>query len=205
MDAAGGGWDVGLFSDNKTRTEITRKLVPPNPGTFDLRVAAVTAFNQKNLPKLPSQFTVDDETKPIRYVTIAADANLDDSVDPNAPPNYYTPTITANELVGLPPPTYVPGRVTLLQMVYRLLGEVRYTTLEPRTIAGITRLGVREHRYNAFQLNDIAVNLDSALGLPNTFQPQSFGGGVFERANHATLSGALTGLRVVEAIKEIER
>jgi hypothetical protein len=201
MDAAAGGAAVALFSDNSTLTQLTRQFVPPNPGTPDLRVSAVRAFNARNFPLMKDYFIVDGELNVFHRWTIAADGNLDGSIDQSKLPN-FVPTIQANETVGLPPSTNVPLRVTMLQMVYRTLGTVVETSLETRTIAGVSGRGVVEHRRRQFELNDFAVTVESAHTMPNIFRPASFP--IFEPANHATISNSSIGVRVLAAIKPLQ-
>jgi len=201
MDAAGGGRSVALFSDQPKLTQLVRTFLPPNPGTPDLRVSAVRAFNDRNLPLLKDYFIVNGELNVFHRWTVGADGNLDDSVDQTKLPE-FVPTIQANETVGLPPPNIVPGRVTLLEIVYRTLGVVVETSLERRTILGVTGWGVVEHRRRQFELNDFAVTVESAHGMPNITRPLSFP--IFDRANHSTLSNSISGARVLEAIKPIQ-
>lgn len=205
LDAAAGGWNVALFSDNPTVTEMTRRFAPPNPGTPDLRVSAVRAFNDRNFPVLNAKdyFIVDGELNIFHRWTVAAEGNLDDSFDPSQAPE-FVPTIQANEIVGLPPSTSVPEavRVRVLQMVYRTLGTVAETSLETVTIGPVTGRGVIEHRTIGFERNDFAVTVNSANGMPNLLRPPSFP--IFDRANHATVSNSTIGARVLAAIKPLQ-
>ena len=205
MDAAGGGRYVALTSSNPVLVQLVRTFLPPNPGTPDLRVSEVSAFNDRNLPRLKDYFIVDGELNVFYRWTIAGEGNLDDSVDLSKAPR-WVPTITENETVGLPPPNFLPGRVKLLETIYRTIGTVQYTTLEPHIIATGTVYGVREHRVPElkFLRNDFVVTTESANFMPNTApRPASFPI-EFERVNHATISNSNLGLRILEAIKPLQ-
>lgn len=202
MDAAAGGWNVALFSDNPTVTEMTRRFAPPNPGTPDLRVSAVRAFNDRNFPAMKDYFIVDGELNVLHRWTVAAEGNLDGSIDLSHAPE-FVPTIQANEIVGLPPRSLPdPVRVRVLQMVYRTLGTVAETPLETVTVLGVTGRGVIEHRTTGFERNDFAVTINSANGMSNIFRPPSFL--TFDLANHATISNSTIGARVLAAIKPLQ-
>lgn len=193
-----------IFSDQPTLTLLTQKFVKPNPGTADLRVSEVRKFNAWNLPALKDYFIVDGELNIFHRWTMAADGNLDGSTDQSKLPN-YVPTIQQNETIGLPPklPSLAgPIRVKLLETVYRTLGVVVETTVEPKTIAGITKMGVKEHRRTQFELNDFAVTVESANFMPNVLRPGSFP--IFTPANHATISNSNVGSMILEAIKPLQ-
>lgn len=205
MDAAGGGRYVALFSSNPVLVQLVRTFLPPNPGTPDLRVSAVRAFNDRNFPRLKDYFIVDDELNVFFRWTIAGEGNLDDSVDLSKAPQ-WVPTITFNETIGLPPPNFLPGRVTLLETIYRTMGVVQYTTLEPHVITAGLVHGVKEHRLPPlkFNRNDFVVTTESANFMTNTApRPGSFPV-EFERANHSTMANSNLGLRILEAIKPLQ-
>jgi pimeloyl-ACP methyl ester carboxylesterase len=206
MDAAGGGKYVAVFSTNPALVQLVRTFLPPNPGTPDLRVSEVRAFNDRNLPRLKDYYIVDGELNVFNRWTIAGEGNLDDSVDLSKAPR-WVPTLTENEMVGLPPPNLLgPVRVKLLQTIYRTIGTVQYTTLEPHLVALGTVYGVREHRVPPlkFLRNDFVVTTESANFMPNTApRPASFPV-EFERANHSTLANSNLGLRILEAIKPLQ-
>jgi hypothetical protein len=211
VDAKEGGRAVAFFSDDRVRAGVAR-LKGASAGQYDLRVSKVEEFNQKNIPMLPTSFTVDGETLPMKYTTVAADANLDHSVA-NGTPGYparvgqYKPTISGNELTGIPRiGPFGAGTSTAMQMVYRLMGDVQYTTLEPRTkilpgtILPVTGMGVIEHKHNYFQLNDFLVTVQSAhrLGFVGfeIWPPEWYTG-----ANHASMSNAFVGRLVLDKLK----
>jgi hypothetical protein len=186
-----------LFSDQQLLTGLTKIFGKPNNGTWDLRVSEVKKFNEENLPRLPNYFIVDQELNPFYRWTVAADGNLNESVD-----QHNVPTIQQNETIGLPPKLNFPGRVKMLEKVYRTLGDVAETSLEPRTFAGVTRMAVKEHRRTHFELNDFAVTVESAHSMPNLFRPLSFP--PYDLANHATISNSIIGARVLDAIKNLQ-
>lgn len=204
MDAAGGGKFVAVFSDDPTLTELVRVFLAPNPTTEDLRVSAVTQFNDLNLPKLKDYFIVDGELNVFHRWTVAADANINESIIQERLPE-FVPTIQQNETVGISPKFNIPGRLSMLEKVYRTLGVVHYTTLEPRTVGGITGMGVIEHRsgpLQPFELNDFAVTIHSANFMPNITRPASFI--TYEPANHATISNSTIGTKIRDAVKPIQ-
>jgi hypothetical protein len=190
-----------LFSDQSLLTALTKVFGKPNNGTSDLRVSEVKKFNEQNFPRLPDYFVVDDEMNVFWRWTVAADGNLDGSTDQSKLPN-YVPTIQQNETVGLPPKQNIPGRVKMLEKVYRTLGIVAETSLEPRTVLGVTRLALKEHRRTQFELNDFAVTVESANFMPNLFRPPSFP--IFDPANHATISNSIIGARILDALKNLQ-
>lgn len=217
VDAAAGGKAVALFSDNRTRSQISR-WKGATAGQYDLRVSEVEKFNQQNFPNLPYSFTVDGETKVVKYATIAADANLNNSVKSGTPAypalvGEYKPTISSNELTGIPRiGPFGFGDATAMQLVYRLMGEVQYTTLEPRTklirLPGtlipvpVTGQGIVEHRHNIFQLNDFLVTVRSAHRITRFANLEIFPPSFYTKANHASLSNAGVGKTVLDGIKE---
>ncbi len=189
------------FAPNRTRFAMARAL-SINPGTADLRVSRVQAFNQRNAGNLPGSFTVDGETRPMIYNAISADANIDDSVDPRSTPNHYIPTIQRNEAEGV----LVFGLgVGLAERAYRMLGEVLYTTVEPVTLGGVT-VGSRliEHRPDdfVFMINDFAVTDRSGRVIPMGFGFRSVG---VDRSNHATIARPLVANSVISIIQSIEQ
>jgi pimeloyl-ACP methyl ester carboxylesterase len=189
------------FAPNRTRFAMARAL-SVNPGTPDLRVSAVQAFNQRNAGNLPFSFTVDGETRPMVYNAISADANLDDSEDPRSTHDHYIPTIQRNEAEGV----LVFGMgVGLAERAYRLLGEVLYTTVEPVTLGGVT-VGSRliEHRPDDFKfmINDFAVTDRSGRIVPTGFGFRSVG---VDRANHATIARPSTANSVISVIQSLEQ
>lgn len=189
------------FAPNRTRFAMARAL-SINPGTADLRVGQVQAFNRRNSGNLPFSFTVDGETRPMVYNAISADANIDDSVDPRSTPNHYIPTIQRNEAEGV----LVFGLgVGLAERAYRMLGEVLFTTVEPVTVAGVT-VGSRliEHRPSdfVFMINDFAVTDRSGRVIPMGFGFRSVG---VDRSNHATIARPLVANSIISIIQSIEQ
>jgi hypothetical protein len=79
---------------------------------------------------------------------------------------------------------------------------VAETSLETRTVLGVSGRGVVEHRLVDFLRNDFAVTANSANGMPNLLRPPSFP--LFDRANHATVSNSTIGARVLAAIKPLQ-
>jgi pimeloyl-ACP methyl ester carboxylesterase len=188
-----------LYSDDSTRTKLGQ-LSPPDKvgGTWNLRVSFVAAFNASNLPLLPKQFTVDGVTNPVVYRCISADANLDDSTTPG----FGNPSIQFNETFGIPGQGSKPDTAWAyaVEQVYRLIGNVAFTTLETGVSAagGLTTVNaVRETPTSSFQLNDFAVTLTSACIDP------------FERLasvkdNHSTISNPTNGQIVLNWIRTVQ-
>ena len=184
------------FSDNTTRV-IMASLVPPDLGTPNLRVSFVEGFNLTNIPLLPTQFTVNDETNPVVYQAVSANANVDGSVDASG-----NPTIQIGETRGTgqgfkPDFVWVPA----MQAVYNLMGTVASTKLTARTL-GIwplttTVMVVKETPTQSFRTNDFLVTQFSAQINPFTLILSTL-------ANHGTISNPTVGTTVVNSIKAIQ-
>ena len=178
-----------LFSDNTTRTKMAQQ-VPPDAGTFNLRVSFVAGFNASNLPALPRSLTVDGVAKPVTYMSVSADANLDGSRNSSG-----EPTIQINETQGTgqggTPNIIWEGVMT---QVYRLLGSVASTTLATRSVLGRQVLVVRETPTTSFQLNDFLVTHNSARVAP-------FREIASVLANHATMARPDVGTTTLNAIR----
>ncbi len=184
-----------LYSDDTTRTKLGQQT-PPDAGTFNLRVSFVAGFNAANLPLLPKQFTVDGETSPVVYMSISADANLDNSSDSGGP------TIFFNETTGIPGQgSFMPDRTwaTVLEQVYRLIGNVASTSLVSVPILGglSTTLAVRETPTATFQLNDFAVTVTSA-------RMTGFRELASVKNNHATVANPTNAQTVINAIRAVQ-
>ena len=182
-----------LFSDNTTRTKLAQQL-PPDAGTLDLRVSSVAEFNAVNMPLLPRSFTVDGVTRPIVYMSISADANLDSSVNVLS----GRPTIQINETQGTSQgnkPDIVWSN--LMTAVYRLMGEVASTRLEPRSVLGRSVWVVKETPTTSFQLNDFLVTVSSA-------RLTEFRELTSTADNHATVANPANGQLTIDAIKRAQ-
>ena len=173
-----------LFSDDPIRTKLAQK-VTPDVGTTNLRVSYVENFNLQNGPLLPLQFTVDGENNSMQYFSFSADANLDDSQ------SIFGPTIQDNETSGMGHGAFV------MQMVYRLMGNVASTQLETKTILGHTVYGVKETPTQTFQFNDFLVTVNSA-------RFNGFTEILSTKANHATIGNAAIGGQAILKIKSVQ-
>lgn len=182
-----------LFSDNTTRVLLAKKT-PPDAGTPNLRVSFVAAFNAANLPLLPRQLTVNGVTRPVVYMSFSADANLNNSVS-----LFGNPTIQHNETRGTGQPALVPNAVwaTLLEQIYRLMGEVASTRLATTTILGRTVYVVRETPTTSFQLNDFLVTVNSA-------RIAGFTELASVKDNHATIANPTIGQLTINAIRLVQ-
>lgn len=190
-----------LNSPDSTRTALAG-MVPPNGGTASLRVSAVESFNAANVPMLPKSFTVDEETAPVVYQSISADANLDGSNTV-----FGNPTIQIGETRG------IPGQgdhwdttwATVMEQIYRLIGNVASTRAEIVEIpvgadgARTVRVKVvREVATAQFEENDFAVQRASAR-LEGVFAEIAA-----VKANHSTVASPETAKVVLDAIRKAQ-
>ena len=159
-------------------------------------MSSVAAFNSRNLPKLPRSFTVDGAARPIVYMSISADANLDDS---NA---NGRPTITIDEGRGTPQDTYgdlVWARI--LTEVYRMMGNVASTRLDERNVSGRRVPVVKEVRTPEFQFNDLLVTVNSAR-LRGFLELTSSDDNHATVANPANALVTIAGIRTAQPLRE---
>lgn len=190
-----------LDSSDTTRTALGG-MAPPNAGTPSLRVSAVEAFNTANVPMLPKSFTVDEETAPVVYQSMSADANLDDSNSA-----FGNPTIQIGETRG------IPGQgdhwdttwATVMEQIYRLIGNVASTytqVVEYPTGKDGTRMMrvkvVREVAAQHFEENDFAVQRTSARLAPVFTEIGAL------KANHSTIASPETAKVVLDAIRKAQ-
>ncbi|MCW5977192.1 MAG: hypothetical protein KIT09_03905 [Bryobacteraceae bacterium] len=199
IDAVGAS---ALWSDDKTRTTISQEF-PPGKGTPSLRVSEVERFNQKNIPLLPRQMTVDGETLPVRYTNVVADANLDDSQSAAG-----NPTISFNETEGIPGQgSMMETKFTLgVEQVYRIIGYVARTRVESyKTPTGTTVPVVKETPTQVFQLNDFCVTHASGSYLVEQLKGQVEGDIHRLKANHSTVATREAALIAIEAIRKAQR
>ncbi len=205
-------------SDNVLRTFLASRMTVDR-GTPDLRVDVVqNRFNPVNLPALPSGMTVGQYTNSVQYYAFSADANLDNSRDANGRPTIQARNNNGrNEVEGvnafnipwLGTPVNIgtiPGATSVVQEVYRLMGEVRIAevrtkdVLEPGLLfpRPARRRYVAEVREPTFQLNDFLVTARSASQVAR-FEPVARSG-----ANHASIARPDTANRVIRIIRDVE-
>lgn len=204
-------------SDNTIRTFLaSRQSV--DLGTPDLRVDFVQGvFNPVNLASLPRSMTVGDYTNEIGYYAFSADANLDGSSNSGGPTIQSNNNNGQNEvaginafnvpLLGIPVPvSMIPGATSTVQEVYRMMGNVRMTSVQTKTVLRPGLLFPRpvQVRYVAevqegqFQLNDFLVTARSASNIPRFIPTQRAG------ANHATIATPPIARRVIQIIRDVQ-
>jgi hypothetical protein len=200
-----------LLSDNLARSLLMQSQ-PPNVGTYNLRVGFVEGFNARNVPGLPWTFTVDGETTPVTYVSFAADANLNGSVDfftrqPNIdasllPVDWITGSPRVDfysEIIGTDGYRLGDVGLSLANMVYATAGNVATTGVEWRTLGipplAVSGYGIRERPTASFKLNDLLVTQESArLGERFVAAPAT-------KANHATVANRNIAGEVIRRVR----
>jgi triacylglycerol esterase/lipase EstA (alpha/beta hydrolase family) len=197
LDAVGAS---ATYSDDSVRTEIGA-LSPPNAGTLSLRVSEVAKFNERNLPALPTDQSVDGVKHTVQYRALSGDMNLDGST------NFATgnPTISYDETYGLPGQGFKPDSLwtSVLQTAYRIVGYVASTYTEEKKIFDgrrgetITYKVVREKLNPTFLQNDICVTRNAAkVGV---IQELYYG-----KANHSTVASPDFAEKVLDSIRKIQ-
>jgi len=157
-------------------------------GRQNLMTDWVAGFNNKNLP-LPTSFTVDGETTPVKYFSWGADANADNSMS-----IWGNPTITMDELQGT---DYADGGYFTEKgatIVYRIVYYVASTYWDVRIVSGKKVKIVREVQNATPQPNDMLVSLSSSRlsqYIPMTDM----------KRNHATIADAGMAQLVLQLIK----
>lgn len=167
-----------------------------NGGIPSLTLKAVRDdFNPKNLRELPRELQVlFQQTRPLKYAMIGADANVDDSVDP---------IITLQETAGVNlsplPASLYPW---VLEPIYQTLADIYEVQFDEQArLVTSTPNGVLQH-------NDFAVTADSATlsftSIPHPFQSL----GVVKK-NHANITdgdpnGFVVGA-LVNAVREAQQ
>ncbi|MBM3756066.1 MAG: hypothetical protein FJW38_19030 [Acidobacteria bacterium] len=187
-------------SDDPIRTAIGAQA-PPNKGTQSLRVSETAKFNRENVPKLPVDQTVDEETHTVQYRSFSADMNLNDDYHPLT----GNPVISHDETLGLPGQGNFPNSVwaSVIQSCYRITGFVvstyteTVTTVDPDTRQKIVYQIVREITTDTFQPNDVAVTQESSKVGP--FQEIKHMDG-----NHSTIARPETADLVLESLRKIQ-
>ncbi len=176
-------------------------MAAPNKGTPNLRVAYAREFNQKNVPLLPRELTVDGETAPVAYRSFSADMNLDGST------NFFTgnPTISYDETYGLPGQNSKPSALwaEVMQTAYRITGYVAETyteviefpvdRLDPRVKVKV----IREILNSEFKKNDIAVTQEASKVGPFVEVEHL-------KANHSSIAMYETGRKVADVLREVQ-
>jgi hypothetical protein len=157
-------------------------------GRQNLTTSFVAGFNQENLP-LPTSFTVDGETTPVKYFSWGADANADNSMS-----IFGNPTITIDELQG----TEFENGGYLTEKgattVYRIVYYVASTYWDVRIVSGKKVKIVREVQNATVQPNDMLVSLSSSR-LPQYIPMTDM------KRNHATVADAGMAQLVIQLIK----
>jgi len=157
-------------------------------GRENLTTYFVAGFNQKNLP-LPTSFTVDGETTPVKYFSWGADANADDSMS-----IFGNPTITMDELQKT---DYADGGYFTEKgatTVYRIVYYVASTYWDVRIVSGKKVKIVREVQNATVQPNDMLVSLSSSR-LPQYIPMTDM------KRNHATIADEGMAQLVLQLIK----
>jgi triacylglycerol esterase/lipase EstA (alpha/beta hydrolase family) len=176
-------------SEDSIRTQAIQSLGGDfDAGRQNLTTSFVRDFNQKNLP-LPTSFTVQGETTPVKYFSWGADANLDNSMS-----LLGNPTITNNELAG----TGKDGMWKFSEwggtLVYRIVYYVASTRWDYRIVSGKRVKIVRETQAATVQPNDMLVSQTSSRlsqYIPMTDM----------KRNHATIADSEMGSLVIQLIK----
>jgi pimeloyl-ACP methyl ester carboxylesterase len=157
-------------------------------GRQNLTTSYVAGFNNENLP-LPSSFTVDGETTPVKYFSWGADANADNSMS-----IFGNPTITMDELQGT---DYADGGYFTekgASIVYRIVYYVASTHEDVRIVSGKKVKIIREVQNATPQPNDMLVSLSSSR-LPQYIPMTDM------KRNHATIADAGMAQLVLQLIK----
>jgi hypothetical protein len=182
-----------LFSDSTVRVWIAQKA-PPDASYPDLRTSAAIKFNSENARLLPRSLSADGVVRPVEYMSVSADANLDHSF------TLGLPTIQINETRGTGQNKAGYGDekwAWIITQVYRVMGEVASTTLTTRDFLGRKIPVVTETPTTSFQLNDFLVTMNSAR--MNGFHEI----GALE-ANHSTVANPVSGELVIQAIRRVQ-
>lgn len=190
---------LGIQGSDDVNNARLALVMSRNDGFPNLRTSFVKEqFNRRNRP-LPATMTVKGESKPVRYFSFGADANVNNSTDEED----GRPTIQDEELDGITAIygwiniSSIPGVTRLTQRVYRMMGTVSATYLERRPILGGSVWIVREELYrDGFRDNDFLVTTESAKH-PRFTEKTVLDG------NHSNISRSDVAERVIEVIRSV--